>query len=37
MKVLYVGGCPYEDYEGQILNLHVQLEDGETVNVGDMD
>ena len=35
MEVLFVSGCPYEDYDNQILHLHVQLKDGEIVNVGD--
>lgn len=34
MKVLSVSGCPYEDHEGEVLNLHVQLEDGEIVTKG---
>ena len=36
MKITSVAGSPYEDYEGQILILHVKLEEGEVVHVGDM-
>ena len=35
MEILSVAGCPYEDYEGQVLELHVRLEDGEAVHVGE--
>lgn len=35
MEVLSVAGCPYEDYEGQVLELHVRLEDGEVVRIGE--
>ncbi len=36
MKILSVAGCPYEDYEGQILELHTELDDGEVINLGDV-
>ena len=36
MKILSIAGCAYEDYEGQIIELHVELEAGEEVQVGDM-
>lgn len=35
MKINFVTGCPYEDKEGEILNLHVQLEKGESISLGD--
>ncbi len=35
MKITSIAGCPYEDYEGQILELHVQIDENETINVGD--
>ena len=35
MEILSVTGCPYEDYDGQILNLRIQLESGESVHVGE--
>ena len=35
MKVDYVGGCPYEDNPGEVLNLTVILEDGEVIHLGD--
>ena len=35
MEILSVASCPYEDYEGQILELHVRLENGEVVRVGE--
>lgn len=35
MEILGAYGCPYEDYEGQIIDLRVRLEDKEVVNVGD--
>ena len=31
MEILSVVGCPYEDYDGQVLELHVRLEDDEVV------
>ncbi|MCM1541058.1 MAG: hypothetical protein NC121_07340 [Blautia sp.] len=34
MEILYVRGCPYEDNEGEVLNLHVRLEEGETLAEG---
>ena len=35
MEILSVAGCPYEDYEGQVLELHVRLEENEVVRVGE--
>ncbi len=35
MEILSVAGCPYEDYKGQILELHVKLEDKEIIHVGE--
>ena len=35
MEILSVAGCPYEDYDGQVLELHVRLEDDEVVRVGE--
>ena len=35
MKVDYVGGCPYEDNPGEVLNLTVILDEGEAVRLGD--
>lgn len=36
MKIISVYGCPYEDYKGQILELSVTLNDGESVSIGDV-
>lgn len=35
MKIIYVAGSPYEDYEGQVINLTVKLEDEDVISVGD--
>ena len=35
MKVDYVGGCPYEDNPGEVLNLTVILDEGEVIRLGD--
>ena len=35
MEILGIAGCPYEDNEGEVLNLRVKLEDGEYVSVGE--
>ncbi|MBR3438492.1 MAG: hypothetical protein IKH13_03195 [Clostridia bacterium] len=35
MKIIHVSGCPYEDYEGQITNLDVELFDGEKIRIND--
>ena len=35
MKIKTVTGCPYEDYKGQVLHLHVWLDDGEVIHLGD--
>ena len=35
MKVISVGGCPYEDYDGQILNLRIKLDEGEEICLND--
>ena len=35
MEILSVSGCPYEDYEGQVLHLHTKLDEGEVVHLGD--
>lgn len=34
MKITGVGGCPYEDHEGEILNIDVNLDEGETLYEG---
>lgn len=34
MEVLFISGSPYEDYDGQVLNLELRLEEGESVVVG---
>ncbi|MBR4514070.1 MAG: hypothetical protein IKO61_04215 [Lachnospiraceae bacterium] len=36
MKIIMVSGCPYEDFEGQILNLDVELGEGEVVSLNSM-
>ena len=36
MKITSVAGCPYEDHEGEILNINVNLEDGEVLYEGGM-
>ena len=35
MEILFTAGCPYEDDDRKVLNLHVRLDDGETINVND--
>ncbi len=35
MKISFVSGCPYEDYEGQILNLCVVLSESEELRIGE--
>lgn len=35
MEIIFVSGCPYEDYKGQVLHLHVRLDDGEVIHLGD--
>ena len=35
MKIISVSGCPYEDYEGQILNLRIELDEGEEITLND--
>lgn len=35
MNILSVAGSPYEDREGQVLNLHVALEEDEVVRLGE--
>lgn len=35
MEILSVAGSPYEDYKGQVLELHVRLGDDEVVRVGE--
>ena len=34
MKIVSVSGCPYEDHEGGVLNLNVELEAGEMLCEG---
>lgn len=34
MKITGVSGCPYEDHEGEVLNLDVDLEEGEVLYEG---
>ena len=34
MKITSVAGCPYEDYEGEILNIDINLEEGEILFEG---
>lgn len=34
MKITGVGGCPYEDHEGEILNIDVNLDEGEILYEG---
>ena len=35
MEVRGIAGCPYEDSEGEVLNLSIRLDDGEVLCVGD--
>lgn len=34
MEILSVRGCPYEDHEGEVLNIQVRLEEGEIITEG---
>lgn len=34
MKILSVMGCPYEDNEGEVLNLHIKLDESEFLTKG---
>lgn len=34
MKITNVAGCPYEDHEGEILNIDINLEEGEKYKMG---
>lgn len=34
MKIINVSGCPYEDNDGEVLNLSVQLDEGESLSKG---
>ena len=34
MEILYVRGCPYEDNEGEVLNLHIRLDEGDVLTEG---
>lgn len=34
MKILFVTGSPYEDNKGEVLNLHIRLEEGERLTKG---
>lgn len=34
MEILYVRGCPYEDNEGEVLNLQVRLDEGDILTAG---
>ncbi|MCM1506429.1 MAG: hypothetical protein NC177_04750 [Ruminococcus flavefaciens] len=34
MKITDVFGCPYEDNEGEVLNLNVKLDEGERLSKG---
>ena len=34
MKITFVSRCPYEDYEGEILNIEVNLDEGEIIYEG---
>ena len=36
LKILSVSGCPYEDYEGQILNLCIEMGEGEELSLNDI-
>ena len=36
MKITSVSGCPYEDNEGEVLNLDVELSENEEISLGDM-
>ena len=35
MEVMGISGCPYEDNDGEVLNLRIRLEEGERLVVGD--
>ena len=34
MEILSVTGSPYEDHEGEVLNLHIRLDEGEVLTEG---
>ena len=34
MEILYVRGCPYEDNEGEVLNLYIRLDEGDVLMEG---
>lgn len=34
MEILYVRGCLYEDNEGEVLNLHIRLDEGDVLTEG---
>lgn len=34
MEIVSVGGCPYEDHEGEVLNIHIRLDEGEVLKEG---
>lgn len=36
MEFLDVTGCPYEDNDGEVLNVRYRLAENETVNLGDI-
>ncbi len=36
VKITGVGACPYEDYKGEILNINIDLDEGETLYEGGM-
>ena len=35
MEVTGISGCPYEDNDGEVLNLRIRLEKNERLTVGD--
>ena len=35
MEIKDVYGCPYEDKEGEVLNIHVSLDENEKISLGD--
>lgn len=35
MEVTGISGCPYEDNDGEVLNLRIRLEENERIAVGD--
>lgn len=34
MEIVSVSGCPYEDHEGEVLNIHIRLDEGEVLTEG---